>query len=87
MEKSGGGVTVRLTVVVCDGLPPASAPVIVSVEVPTGVVLEVETFSVEEPEPPLIVDGLKFPVAPAGSPLTLRPTVSANPLLGLTVTV
>src|SRR5215472_15782535 len=56
-----------------------SAPVMVSVEVPAGVVLEVATLSVEEPEPPLIVAGLKLPVAPAGSPLRLRLTVSVNP--------
>jgi hypothetical protein len=55
--------------------------------VPAGVVLEVETLRVEEPEPPLIDAGLKVPMAPAGSPLTLRLTVSLNPLLGLTLTV
>ena len=45
---------------------------VVSVE---GVVLEVETFSVEEPGPPLIEVGLKLAVAPEGSPLTLSATV------------
>ena len=57
---------------------------IVKVDVPVWVEAAVETFSVEEPEPPLIEVGLNVPVAPLGSPVTLRFTVSTNSLLGVT---
>src|SRR5579859_117337 len=47
-----------------------SIPVMVIVYVPAGVELEVDTFSVEEPEPPLMEAGVKLAVTPAGEPLT-----------------
>ena len=56
----------------CDRLP--LVPVMVSVYVPVGVVVDVETVSVELPEPETD-DGLKLAVAPVGNPLTLRFTV------------
>ena len=59
---------------------------IVSVNVPVGVEAEVVTLSVEEPEPPIEL-GLNVPVALLGSPVTLRFTVPANPLSGLTLGV
>ena len=76
--------TTRLTADECDRLP--LAPVIVSVEVAAGVVLEVETFSVAEPEPVTEV-GLNDAVAPAGKPLTVSPTLPLKPLSAPTFTV
>jgi hypothetical protein len=69
--KSGGGAcafTTKLTVVVCVKLP--LVPVIVSVDVPTGVLPVVVTVNVELPVP-VTVPGEKAAVAPAGNPLTL----------------
>jgi hypothetical protein len=71
-------------VVECERLP--VVPVIVSVYVPIGVVVAVETVSGELPEPATDV-GLKVAVAPLGNPLTLRLTVSVNPSRGLIVVV
>lgn len=61
--------------------------VTVSVEFASGVELAVATVNVEEPEPPLIVVGLNFAVAPAGNPVTFRPTLSVKPLTPSLVTV
>ena len=77
--KSGGGAcafTTKLTVVVCVKLP--LVPVIVSVDVPTGVLPVVVTVNVELPVP-VTVPGEKPAVAPAGNPLTLSVTTPANP--------
>lgn len=52
---------------------------------PVGVVLEVATLNVEEPEPPPTEAGLKIAVAPLGSPLALKLTVAVNPFIGLTL--
>src|SRR5262245_19863552 len=79
--------TVSVSATECDGLPPASVPVTVIVKAPVGVEVEVAMVSVELPEPPPIDAGLKLAVAPAGRPLALRFTVSANPPEGLTVIV
>jgi hypothetical protein len=62
-------------------------PVIVMVDVPAGVELMVEMVSVEEPEPPLMDDGLKVAAAPEGKPLALNDTTPVKPLSGLIVTV
>jgi hypothetical protein len=70
---------------VCDSEP--LVPVMVSVYVPVGVEAEVLTCKVELPEPPLIEDGLKLPVAPEGKPDTLSATALLKPLLGVTLTV
>ena len=78
MLKSGAATT-RATVAECDKLP--SVPVIVSVYVPDGVVVDVETFSAEFPEPETDV-GLKLAVAPLGKLPTLRFTVPVKPLRG-----
>ena len=83
-EKSGAGLTTKVTVVLCTKLP--LVPVIVSVFVPAGVVVEVVTVNVEEPEP-VTVAGLKLPLAPVGKPLTLHVTVPLNPLIALAVDV
>ena len=65
-----------MTVAECDKLP--SVPVIVRVYVPVGVVVAVETVSVELPE--VVTDaGLKLAAAPLGKPVTLRFTVSVKP--------
>src|SRR2546423_10442043 len=60
-------VTVSATAVVCVRLP--LAPVIVSVYVPAGVLAPVVTESVEEA---VAGFGVKLPLAPAGSPLTVN---------------
>ena len=77
--------TTRVTWALCDVVP--FVPVMVSVYVPGGVELEVETVSVEEPEPPLTEVGLKLNVAPVGNPLKPKDTVPLKPLIELTVAV
>jgi hypothetical protein len=69
-------VTVRAAVVAWLMLP--LTPVIVSVDVPTGVELRVLTVTVEVPDP-ITVAGLKVAVAPVGNPVALRVTVPENP--------
>ena len=65
----GGAFTARLTVVVCVTLP--FRPLIVNVEVPTGVLPVVVTVKIELPVP--VTDaGEKLPVAPVGNPVTLK---------------
>jgi hypothetical protein len=81
----GGSVfTTNVTVVAWFRLP--LTPLILSVEVPGGVELSVLMVNVEDPEPVIVV-GLNEPVAPAGSPLTLRFTVPENPPEAATFTV
>ena len=61
-------------------------PVMVSVELPAGVLAAVVTFSVAVPEP--VTDGgVNEAVAFAGRPLTARLTAPANPFTAPTVTV
>ncbi len=50
-----------------------AAPVMVNGYVPTGNALVM--FSVEEPDPPLTVAGVKLAVACAGNPLTVSVTL------------
>jgi hypothetical protein len=85
-EKLGvaTGVTTSVTVVVLVACP--LVPVIVTGYVPTAVEEFVTTLNVVEPEV-FRVEGLNVPVAPVGSPLTLKPTVPVNPLAGVSVTV
>ncbi len=61
-------------------------PVIVSVKVPVGPVLEGRTLKVELPEPVTVV-GLNLNCVPDGSPLTLSVTVPVNPFRAVIVTV
>src|SRR5689334_13962905 len=68
----------------CERLP--LVPVTVIVDVFGGVEPEVVTVSVEVPEP-VIVDGLKFALAPAGNPPALSETVPLKPLSAPTFTV
>ena len=85
IEKSPttGALTTRVTEAVCVVEP--LVPVIVNGKLPVGVVLLVVTESVELPE---VSDaGLNVPLAPAGSPLTVRFTVPVKPPLGVTVAV
>ena len=84
-EKFGTEVTVSITVEVW--VTPPLMPVMVRVKVPAGVELEVEMFSVEEPEPPRIAGGVKVPVAPAGRPVTLSATSLLKAPTGATLTV
>ena len=73
-----------VTVVECESVP--LAPAMVTVYVPAGVELEVVMLKVDEPEP-VIEAGLNVALAPAGSPLTLRPTVPAKQVVALTLVV
>ena len=86
IEKSAmvAAETTREVVVECVRVP--LVPVMVSVEVPTGVELAVVTVSVEVPLP-LIVAGEKLAVAPVGNPLAPRVTAPVNPFSAPTVTV
>jgi len=80
--KSGGGPTVRVTVVVCVKLP--DVPVMVTVAVPT--VAELLAVSVRV----LVVVvgfGLNAAVTPLGKPDAARLTLPANPLRSVTVMV
>jgi hypothetical protein len=79
-EGGGGGggadvVTTRATVVEWLRLP--LTPVIVKIEFPTGVELDVVTDSVDEP--PLTVE--KVPLAPVGKPFTFNNTDALKPLV------
>jgi hypothetical protein len=61
-------------------------PLMVSVYVPVGVRLPVDTVSVEVPEPAIEL-GLKLLLERAGRPETLNVTVPEKPLDGVTVAV
>jgi len=82
--KSAEELTTRVTGVVWTIVP--FVPVIVMVELPAGVDVDVVTVMVEEPEV-VIEGGLKLAVAPAGSPLALKVTDPVNPFTALTVAV
>src|SRR5438309_10856036 len=77
MPLAAGAVTVRLTEVLCVAL--VAVPVTVRVYVP-GAAVPAPTVSVELP-PAVTEVGLSVAVAPAGVPLTVRLTVSAEPLV------
>ena len=76
--------TASVTAAVCD--TPPLVPLIVSEELPTGVVLTVVTVSVDDPD--VVIElGLNVAVAPEGSPLAVRATVPVKPPDGATLTV
>ena len=77
-------VTVNVTVVVWTRAP--LVPVIVRVELPTGVLALVVTVMVDDPVSVTVV-GLKLAVAPVGSPLALKLTTPLKPPDGVTVAV
>src|SRR5262249_43834659 len=77
-------VITKVTVVLWLRLP--LAPMTVNRYVPGRVTAEVDTASVEDPDPPTEA-GLKLAVAPGGSPLTLKLTAPANPFDAVTLTV
>ena len=84
MVKSGGftDVTVRLMVVVCVRVP--DVPVIVTVDVPTvAVALAVKVRVLL----PVVLEGLKVAVTPAGRPEADKLTLPVKPFSGLTVMV
>jgi hypothetical protein len=83
-ESVKSGVTTRVTLAVCVSEP--LVPVIVSVKVPVGVLVAVAILSVE-PLPALTEVGLNVPVAPVGSPVTLRLIEPLNPPMALVLTV
>lgn len=78
-------VAVTLSIAVAVWVDDPLVPVIVSAGLPIGVPLVVVTFRVEEPEP-VTEEGAKDPVAPVGSPLTLKSTEPLNPLTVPTLT-
>jgi hypothetical protein len=61
-------------------------PLMVKVLVPAGVLPLVEIVRVDVQDGPVADLGLKLAVARDGSPVTLKPTVPAKPLSGVTVT-
>jgi hypothetical protein len=69
---------------VCTNAP--LVPVTVSVDVPTGVDVEVVTVSVDEPGTTTGL-GLKTAVAPAGVPANVRVTLPVNPFIAVVETV
>ena len=71
-----------MSVAECVRLP--LVPVIVNVEVPSGVVKLVVIVSVA-PWPPVTDAGLKVAVVPVGNPLVLRAIVPVKPLRALVV--
>ncbi len=79
-----GFVTTNEAVAVCDKVP--LVPVITSEYVPTGVVLAVETDSVEVP-PVAIEAGLKLAEAPAGNPLKASDSIPVKPFTAAVETV
>jgi hypothetical protein len=76
--------TTSVTVVAWLSVP--LVPVIVSVELPTGVLPLVVTVIVVEPVPVTVV-GLKLAPAPVGNPLTPNPVLPLNPFCAVTFTV
>jgi hypothetical protein len=83
-EKLAAAVTVNVTVVVWTKVP--LVPVMVRVELPTGVLALVVTVIVDDPVPVTVV-GLKVAVAPVGSPLALKVTIPLKPPEGVIVAV
>jgi hypothetical protein len=81
--ETAGSLMVSVTVAVWIWLP--LVPVIVNRKLPLDVVRLDVTVSSEDPV--VVTDGgVKFAVAPVGSPLTLKSTVPLNPSDGATVT-
>jgi hypothetical protein len=78
-------VTIRVIVVVLVRVP--EVPVMVSVEVPTGVDAAVVTLRVEVPDPTVIVAGLNVPVAPLGNPAIDNAVLPVKPPVAVTVMV
>ena len=74
---------VNETDVVC--VSPPLVPPIVSANVPLGELYAVCTVSVDVV--PVVLFGLKLPVAPVGRPLTDKATAPANPPVLVSVTV
>ena len=79
--KFGGALTTSVTVAVWVNAP--LIPVMVSVELPVGVVARVVTLSVDVAVAGFVV---KVPVAPVGNPATLSVTEPVKPPDGVMVT-
>src|SRR5260370_36918462 len=86
MEKSAGDEEFSTSVTVVEWTVAPFVPVMVIVDVPTGVVLAVVTVRVEEPDV-VTAAGLKEAVAPVGNPLAVKVTVPANPFSAVCVAV
>ena len=84
IAKSGWATT-RVTLTEWEIAP--LVPVMVSVYVPDGVEPDVETVSIEDPEPPLIGLTERLEVAPAGRPLTPSVTEPLKPPVEATLTL
>jgi hypothetical protein len=79
--KSGDELTTSVTVVVCVTVP--LIPVIVTADVPGGVLAPVVTEQVEDEVAGV---GVKLPLAPVGKPLAPNVTWPVKPLFGVIVT-
>ena len=84
-NAKSGVATTSVTAALWERLP--LVPLIVKVNVPSGVEDVVTIVSLEVPAPPAIEVGANVPVVFAGKPVTLSATVPANPLSADTVTV
>ena len=85
-EKSGVGAAFTVSDTEAIRCRPPLVAVIVSGNVPGGVVVTVVTVMVDVPVP-VTDDGLNVAAAPAGNPPALNVTVPVNPPDGVTVTV
>ena len=86
MVKSGGAVTVNVTVAVCWTPPPL--PVTVMAYVPTAVLLPTAMVMPELPAPGAAMGlGLKLTVVPVGTPDAVRLRALLKPLLTVVVSV
>jgi hypothetical protein len=82
LSEKSGMVTLSPTDVVWVREP--LTPVMMGVELPTGVLVLVVTVNVDDP---VAGFGVKVPVAPVGNPLTLNVTAPVKLLNGLMVTL
>jgi hypothetical protein len=78
-EKLGAVPLVIVRLMVAVSVKPPPAPVMVRVDVPALAPLLAVRVSVEEPDPPEMVVGLKLAVTPDGNPLAARETALLNP--------
>jgi len=83
-EKLGSAVTFKVKVV--DSVVDPLVPVTVTVAAPTVAVFDAVKVRVL-PEEPVTLAGLKLPVTPAGSPLTVKFTAPLKPPSAFTVTL
>jgi len=76
--------TLSVTGKLCTTVP--FVPVMVTVELAAGVLPKVVTVKVDVPVLPVMLEGLKLAVAPAGSPVAVRATFPVNPFRAVLLT-